>query len=292
MEEVEIFLSSLTARSKVREVLRGLMATRQIHTIPLGHSPHFYVAGTLPEFSVAPTLYASASMPASAYFMRSFDEEVAESQESPEPLKKENPQPTFPTAQADFIQPVKASEPSSQRPPASRAPAARKPAAGGRSSAARPHFSRPPAHSRDRKPAQPSSSNRTTRRVATEFRSVPAGPIPTGRTHPARPANGAKPANGEHGSPSANAKPNGKAVHPANGSSVAKTSKSTSPAWSQRNGRTSGANPAAKPSASSRSGSSPSRNGGSSRTPELTASAQAGNGKRYNFVARPKQGQK
>jgi hypothetical protein len=135
MEEVEIFLSSLTARSKVREVLRGLMATRQVHTIPLGHSPHFYVAGTLPEFSVAPTLYASASMPASAYFMRSFDEEVAESQQSPESLKKENPQPTAPTAQADSIQPVKAPEPSSQRAPASRTPAARKPAAGGRSSA-------------------------------------------------------------------------------------------------------------------------------------------------------------
>ena len=33
MEEVELFLASLTARSKVREVLRGLVATRQVHTI-------------------------------------------------------------------------------------------------------------------------------------------------------------------------------------------------------------------------------------------------------------------
>ena len=32
MEDVELFLSSLTARSKVREVLRGLLATRQVHT--------------------------------------------------------------------------------------------------------------------------------------------------------------------------------------------------------------------------------------------------------------------
>ena len=50
MEEVEMFLAPLTARSKVREVLRGLVATRQVHTISLGHAPHFYVAGTLPEF--------------------------------------------------------------------------------------------------------------------------------------------------------------------------------------------------------------------------------------------------
>ena len=69
MEEVELFLAPLTARSKVREVLRGLVATRQVHTISLGHAPHFYVAGTLPEFAPAPTIYASSSMPASSYFL-------------------------------------------------------------------------------------------------------------------------------------------------------------------------------------------------------------------------------
>ena len=55
MEEVELFLAPLTARSKVREVLRGLVATRQVHTMSLGHAPHYYVAGTLPEFAAAPT---------------------------------------------------------------------------------------------------------------------------------------------------------------------------------------------------------------------------------------------
>src|ERR1700760_3802505 len=70
MEEVEIFLSPLTARSKIREVIRGLVATRQVHTISLGHAPHFYVAGTLPEFEPVSTMYASSSMPASSYFMR------------------------------------------------------------------------------------------------------------------------------------------------------------------------------------------------------------------------------
>src|SRR5208282_5098099 len=79
MEEVELFLAPLTARSKIREVLRGLLATRQVHTISLGHAPHFYVAGTLPEFAAPQTIYASAAMPASSHFLRSYehDEERA-----------------------------------------------------------------------------------------------------------------------------------------------------------------------------------------------------------------------
>ena len=75
MEDVELFLAPLTARSKIREVIRGLVATRQVHTISLGHAPHFYVAGTLPEFEPISTIYASTSMPASSYFTRSFDRE-------------------------------------------------------------------------------------------------------------------------------------------------------------------------------------------------------------------------
>jgi DNA polymerase III gamma/tau subunit len=70
MEDVEMFLSTLTARSKVREVLRGLVATRQVHTISLGHAPHFYVAGTLPEFSTSPTMYASTSAGSNFFFER------------------------------------------------------------------------------------------------------------------------------------------------------------------------------------------------------------------------------
>ncbi len=81
MEEVELFLAPLTARSKMREVLRGLVATRQVHTISLGHAPHFYVAGTLPEFEPVSTMYASSSMPASAYFLRSFERD----EEAPSP---------------------------------------------------------------------------------------------------------------------------------------------------------------------------------------------------------------
>lgn len=49
-EEVEIFLSPLTSRSKIREVLRGLTATRQINTLSLSAQSFYFVAGTLPDF--------------------------------------------------------------------------------------------------------------------------------------------------------------------------------------------------------------------------------------------------
>src|ERR1019366_2720640 len=75
------FLSPLTARSKIREVIRGLVATRQVHTLALGHTPHFYVAGTLPEFAVAPTIYASSSM-SSPYFAHMHEHEES----MPEPV--------------------------------------------------------------------------------------------------------------------------------------------------------------------------------------------------------------
>ena len=64
MEDVEMFLSPLTSRSKIREVVRGLAATRQVHSTTMGHSPMFYVAGTLPEFPVVPSFQLSTSLPA------------------------------------------------------------------------------------------------------------------------------------------------------------------------------------------------------------------------------------
>jgi len=167
MEDVELFLAPLTARSKVREVLRGLVATRQVHTISLGHAPHFYVAGTLPEFSTPPTLYASASIPASAYFMRSYDEELPE----PAGTKQRTPaapSPTAPYKPAEF--------------PAPSAAATHKPAPSGKSVPARPHFSRPAAHSRDRKPSQSSSSSRSVRHTGT---SSASGNGSNGKSRPA-----------------------------------------------------------------------------------------------------------
>ncbi|MBV8629424.1 MAG: hypothetical protein JOZ83_00775 [Silvibacterium sp.] len=54
-EEIETFLSPLTARSKVREVVNGLTATRQLAIVPVGTQTMLHVAGSLPEFAEAET---------------------------------------------------------------------------------------------------------------------------------------------------------------------------------------------------------------------------------------------
>ena len=61
MEDIELFLSALTSRSKIREVVRGLAATRQVHTTTVGQLPLYYVAGTLPEFPAEPSFSISGS---------------------------------------------------------------------------------------------------------------------------------------------------------------------------------------------------------------------------------------
>jgi hypothetical protein len=285
MEEVELFLAPLTARSKVREVLRGLVATRQVHTISMGHAPHFYVAGTLPEFTVPQTLYASSAMPASAYFLRSYDREE-------ETLEVEAQIPAFTAPHVD-IEPVIAAETlaprtAPERTSTARAVPGRKPASNGKPLAARPHFSRSSTHSRDRKPAQSSASSRSVRRPAADTRSAsarPAGTRPAGsRPAGSRPASSSRPAAGARWSPtgaSAKAKlngtkgtngsragngsgngsrSNGSSPRPANGASAARTAK-TSAAWNQRgahagnghtgNGHSNGAKPAGKTGARS-----------------------------------------
>jgi len=289
MEEVELFLAPLTARSKIREVLRGLVATRQVHTISMGHAPHFYVAGTLPEFEVPPTVYASSSMPASAYFLRSWDhEEEALEVEAPQPVSRPSPA----TKESD-----KSGE---SRIP--RSSAARKPASSGKNAAARPHFSpsRRATHSRDRKPAQSPSGSRPARHASSDSRPGAA------RSAGARAASGSRPASGARWNPNASASGNGarsgsgarpgngarsgngsgngsrsagSAARPAHGVSGARTGKPSAPAWGQRNGH--GNKTAGKPGSDART-----MHG--SRKPALTAGAKAGNSKRFGFTARPK----
>ena len=139
MEEVEMFLAPLTARSKVREVLRGLVATRQVHTISMGHAPHFYVAGTLPEFSAPASLYggsySSSAMPASSAFLRSFEHDHDAHETS------------APVSNAGLAATPSVTRKAPETAPRIAAEAEEKPRP------AQPHFSRKPARARDRKPA-------------------------------------------------------------------------------------------------------------------------------------------
>ena len=273
MEEVELFLASLTARSKVREVLRGLVATRQVHTLSLGHAPHFYVAGTLPEFTSAPTIYASSAMASSYFYGRDFEEENAEV--------------VAPTPAADPIEtPAVARSTSESHAP--RVPAPRKPAPTPKPASARPHFSRPAAHARDRKPVQSASSSRPARRTSRDARGA------SSLRHNTNGARWSANGNGKHEGVSAGANGhNGSrgAARPASGISAGRNGKAA--ARVERNGK-----PSAKAGVTSNGSSHrkemrlDARSSRNNRKPALAAGAKAGNSKRYGFTAPSKRGTK
>lgn len=66
-DEIASFLSPLASRSRLREVIHALTATRQLSTIPLGPNTLYYVAGELPEFPeiAAPEPAAESAAPSS-----------------------------------------------------------------------------------------------------------------------------------------------------------------------------------------------------------------------------------
>jgi len=307
MEEVELFLAPLTARSKVREVLRGLVATRQVHTISLGHAPQFYVAGTLPEFAQPPSVYASSSMPASSLFLHSYEHEE-------EVRHRGVPAPAIASTPTAVPKPVAPVAPPVPRIAAQQATPDREKAA-----PARPHFSRQPASSRDRKPAQSSSPSRVAHRDARSGapRSAAARSSGNGSSRHSSAArwtkiaakNGHAKHNGSHGAKNSNGnggrfRSNGMshAGRTGNGASSRHNAK-TSPARSLRNNHSangkSAVQPASRRSSVSRAGISrkdarpakrfDARASRGNRKPALTASAKAGNRARYGFTAPSRQ---
>jgi hypothetical protein len=301
MEEVELFLSPLTARSKVREVLRGLLATRQVHTIQLGHAPHFYVAGTLPEFAPVATTYASAAMASvSSYFSNIYDHH-----DHVEPTPASAPAPV-PSVELRDHRPV----------------AADKPVLNGKSAPQRPHFTRPVARSRDRKPAQSASGSRpaSARRSGSDARKPASRQAGTRAVAKSGTRWTAGPKS-EHGKRNGTHSSNGSAkrIHsngsgsrtsrPATASTGSRDRDSSRAAWGKHsghnghnghgNGHSNGhgnghsSNKAAKGTTSAaRSNGNPRKSGKTdarSRKPVLTAGAKAGNSRRYGFTAPAKQ---
>jgi hypothetical protein len=297
MEEVELFLAPLTARSKVREVLRGLVATRQVHTISMGHAPHFYVAGTLPEFTPPQTAYTSSAMPGFFLYARDHEDEAHQ----PEPVRALPPVVSKP--------PMPAAE-TRKAPPETHVPrtsSVQKSATGSKSP--RKHFARPAMQTRDRKTAQSSNGGHAKRRTGTAARPSRAFGSNGSRTAqskrwsaaPARNGNGNgthKAAQGTNG----NGHSNGNGNQLTNGSSAARNGKSAAPSWTKRNGNGNGAKTNGKPVSPAR-GSKLTRNGSAARKetrsarsksvkPALAAGAKAGNSKRYGFTARAGRGSK
>ena len=263
MEDVEVFLAALTARSKIREVIRGLVATRQVHTLSLGHAPHFYVAGTLPEFEPVSTLYASATMPASAYFMRSFERD--EETHSPAISLPFAQQPVVyqPRPQAPAPAPVEKIETESRE---RRERPERRAATNGKVEHARPHLSRIAS----RKPASGGRASQSTRRGS------------EARPSSARTQNGTR---SSSSSPRWSGTKNGKHSHASNGSHAAsshsrttngngahRNGKATTQSWTKRNGAAK-----AKPAASRKDA----RGGRPSRPALTSAGRTGGTGKQF-----------
>ena len=65
-EEIEIFLSPVASRSRVREAVRGLSATRQIHSLSMDAQTYYFLENGLPEFAelATPSAPAEAEAPA------------------------------------------------------------------------------------------------------------------------------------------------------------------------------------------------------------------------------------
>ncbi len=302
MEDVELFLAPLTARSKIREVIRGLVATRQVHTISLGHAPHFYVAGTLPEFEPVSTMYASSSMPASAYFLRSFErDEETPSPAVSLPFAQKQPQPAVPL---QVSAPVHVENHVQLENHVARTPV-RRPSTNGTSDSARPHFSRPASNGHDHKPASASRPSQSASSGRPARRSSDARPGSTRAQSGTRSAAGTRwsaSKNGKHkgahasshtsngtrsNGSSSRASTNGSASRVSNGNGAHHNGKPTGPSWSKRTasgktvkavGKTVSARKDARPARKSR--------------PALTAAGRpASNGKRF-FNNPSKQGTK
>ena len=250
MEDVEVFLAPLTSRSKVREVIRGLVATRQVHTMSLGHQQHFYVAGTLPEFTPPQMIYGSLGLLAGNYSYHRHEHEDTPA-ESHHPVES-------PVLLAETHAPAAhAAE--------HRTAGARTDAPAAKSSSGRPHFSRSAAHGRDRKPAQTSSNGRVARHAATDSR----GPRWSSKT--------AK--NGKLGASHSSSSSTHRAHSSSNGSSSVRSGRPTS-ASSAHNHKASVSTSRSKHVAAK---AAPKSAAHGARSRAVPAGAKAGSGKRFGM---------
>lgn len=280
MEDVEFFLAPLTARSKIREVLRGLVATRQVHTLALGHAPHFYVAGTLPEFPPATSIFTGTQIGSTSF--GAFDHEEPRVR----PVISYAPPVPAPAVSLQPPQPAPAPPASVTPPPSTRqpAPAVSKP------SAPHPHFSRPAAHNRNRKPVAASRSGKPSAGSRIARRS------PETRPSASRSSNGARPSGKSHAT---NLRSKSSTTHSGSNGNNSRHAKPAAPSWTKRNGHAPTAKPGAKSAAIKRNAglslkdprtdARAARNG---HKPALTAGAKAGNTKRFGFTARADKGTK
>jgi 23S rRNA pseudouridine2605 synthase len=286
MEDVEMFLSPLTSRSKIREVVRGLAATRQVHSTTMGHSPMYYVAGTLPEFPVAPSFQIGPAIPSyrgsaylASYLGHDHDEELYDAS-----------QDKVSAALVDAAQPAVAAQLHAVESSAAQAPHSSVSPSRPRPAAATAHSGKTPASGKSAAPRPRAGDRRRAPMPRSASASGNGARSSVGSARPARSGSVSK-SSGSHTAKPAHASGNGHAQkgngsHAANGNHKANGSKPTH--WAARPANSNGA----KSAAGARSASRPS--GRTENRPGAGKLHPAGNGAKSHtvskFKAAPKAG--
>jgi 23S rRNA pseudouridine2605 synthase len=87
-EEIEIFLSPVASRSRVREAVRGLSATRQIHSLSMDAQTYHFLEGGLPEFAELPSPDVTVALPGATDSAANGTETQRRSMPAPRPLPR------------------------------------------------------------------------------------------------------------------------------------------------------------------------------------------------------------
>jgi hypothetical protein len=87
-EEIEIFLSPVASRSRVREAVRGLSATRQIHSLSMDAQTYHFLEGGLPEFAELPPPEVTVALPGAIGSTANGVETQKRSMPAPRPLPR------------------------------------------------------------------------------------------------------------------------------------------------------------------------------------------------------------
>jgi 23S rRNA pseudouridine2605 synthase len=241
MEDIELFLAPLTSRSKIREVVRGLAATRQVHSTSLGHGPLYYVAGTLPDFPAVPSYQAQQGYRSSGYRSPAYADEYLDSGLDLHPNSHIDTQFGVPVDEDISLAAVSAAEaPVAPKTDLEPVLAETAPAPVAKAAAHRPRPGKTAASAHPRERSRSAGSNDERRRT----------PAPRNGARPAA-SNGrnASHSNGHGTNGNSNGRQNGNGVKPAAGSSRNGSHKSAKPAARPAWGKTvssNGSKPAAK----------------------------------------------
>lgn len=112
-EEIEVFLSPLVSRSRIREAVRGLSATRQIRELSMETQTYYFLEGGLPEF--APVVEPEVAEAGMAAAVGDSATVAAPGQESRQRARRPAPLPPVATRSRTSFRPAPGRGPASKQ---------------------------------------------------------------------------------------------------------------------------------------------------------------------------------